>query len=472
MQTVKKISAILLFLVVSHPISAKIWTPSILSDNMVLQQNANVKIWGWTTQAAEQITVTGSWNNIPVSIDAVQGSWSVALPTPNAAGPYTITIKGHETLEIKNVLIGEVWLASGQSNMEWTPLYGLDNADEELKNANYPTIRFFQVFKHIAPFPQEDLYGEWVECSPETLKSFSSVAYFFGRNLHQKLSMPVGLINASWGGTPIETWINKKKITTDKALHLAATKISGNKWRPHESGLAFNAMIAPLVNFEIAGCIWYQGESNRVNAHSYYKSFPLLITSWREQWGKEFPFYFVQIAPFDYKDPKNVYGAALVRDAQLYTMLNVSNTGMVVTNDIGNIKNIHPTNKQEVGKRLALWALAKNYGKVVPDHSGPIYRSMKIDKNKIVLHFDHAKNGLLQKGKRLTHFLIAGEDQKFYNAKAKIVDNTVVVSAKEVKKPKAVRFAFDDTAEPNLFNSEGLPATAFRTDTWTIQINQ
>jgi len=229
-------------------------------------------------------------------------------------------------------------------------------------------------------------------------------------------------------------------------------------------------MIHPLLNFEIAGCIWYQGESNRQNVPSYYRSFPLLIDTWRKAWGNEFPFYFVQIAPFNY-GASNDNDAAFVRDAQLYTLKNVAKTGMAVTNDIGNLENIHPINKQEVGRRLALWALAKTYGKENMVYSGPLYKKIEIKKNKITVHFDHAEEGLVNKGKVLSEFEIAGENQVFYPAKAKINGNTVIVSAKEVKAPVAVRFAFTNASIPNLFNSEGLPTSAFRTDDWPVELD-
>ena len=458
----KKLFGLLLLLSVANTYG-EIWLPSILSDNMVLQQESNVTIWGWTTATSEDITVYGTWNNEEFTTKAFQGVWSLQLPTPKAGGTYSVMVEGHEILELKNVLIGEVWLGSGQSNMQWTPKNGLENVEEEIKNANYPEIRFFQVAQQISDNPQDQLNGKWEVCTPETMEKFSSVAYFFGRELYKNLSIPVGLINSSWGGTPVEVWLKKELINGDTELKEAAQKLNKVAWWPNDPGLAYNAMIHPITKFNIAGFIWYQGESNRVNPVSYYKSFPLMIKSWREEWGKNLPFYFVQIAPYKYDDPKGT-DAAHVRDAQLYTMENLGNTGMVVTNDIGNLENIHPINKQDVGHRLALWALAKTYGKEGLEYSGPVYESMEIRNKKIVLQFNHADKGLKQNGKELSEFYVAGEDQEFYPAKAKINGNTVVVSSSKVKNPVAVRFAFTNGALPNLFNSGGLPASAFRTD--------
>ncbi len=446
---------------------AKLWMPSILSDNMVLQQKTDALIWGWTTATSEKITVTGSWNNQPVTTKADQGIWAVKLLTPVAGGPYEITVRGHETIVLHNVMIGEVWVCSGQSNMEHTPLDGLLNAEEEIKQASYPEMRFFFIPRHKSSWPQDDTPGYWTECTPETMKHFSSVGYFFGRELIKKLSLPVGLIYSNWGGTPVEVWTKKELIENDPQLKAAAEKLSIIPW-PSEPGVAYNAMIHPITRFSIAGVIWYQGESNVVNPFSYFRSFPLLIRSWRKEWGKEFPFYYVQIAPCNYKS----FGiaAAIIRDAQLKTMAVVPNTGMVVTNDIGDLKNIHPLNKQEVGRRLALWALAKAYGRDNIVYSGPIYKSMEIKGKKAIISFDYTDGGLMKKGEELTEFYIAGEDKVFRQAKAKIVDKTVMVYSQEVKKPVAVRFAFSDTAQPNLFNNAGLPASAFRTDNWKIEL--
>ena len=468
MKNLRKFISILWVIGTVQICSAKIWLPSILSDNMVLQQESNVTIWGWSTATSDSITVKGSWNNISVITEAYQGVWSVILPTPAAGGPFTVTIEGHEKVVIDNVLIGEVWLASGQSNMEWSANSKIVNAETEISNAKYPNIRFFHVDRHLARHPQDDTPGFWVECTPETMANFSAVAYFFGRDIHKKTGWPMGLIGSSWGGTPIETWIPKTVLSMNPELVEAAKKIEPRKWWPNEPGWAYNAMIHPLVNFRIAGCIWYQGESNRQNATSYYKSFPLLIKTWREVWDNEFPFYYAQLAPFKY-EAADALDVAIVRDAQLQTQLQIPKTGMAVTNDIGNLEDIHPRNKQEVGRRLALWALAKDYGVPSLEYSGPVYKSMEIRKDKITLLFDHAQNGLVKKGKNLTDFTVAGPDRVFYPAKAKIVGNTVMVSAKNVKNPVAVRFAFTDTAQPNLYNTEGLPASAFRTDSWEFE---
>ena len=464
----KKLILSLVTLFLCHSVFAKLWLPSVFSDHMVLQQESDITVWGWTTATDEEITVHSTWNDQKVTVKAYQGKWSVSLKTAKWGGPYELTISGHEEIVLKDILIGEVWVCSGQSNMEWTPEMGLLNAQQEIDNADHPNIRFFTIPKHIATTPQDDTPGEWAVCSSKTMKNFSSVAYFFGRKLNTDLSIPIGLINTSWGGTPVETWLEKELLEEDTELKKAAEKLEPVAWWPTEPGLTYNSMIHPILNFNIAGCIWYQGESNRQNVPSYYRSFPLLIDSWRKVWGKELPFYFVQIAPYNYGAPEAV-DAAFVRDAQLHTLKTVANTGMAVTNDIGNLENIHPINKQEVGRRLALWALAKTYDKKETVYSGPIYKSMELQKNKINVHFDHANGGLEKKGRLLTEFTIAGEDRVFYPAKAVIKGDMVTVSAKKVKEPVAVRFAFSNAALPNLFNAEGLPASAFRTDDWPVK---
>lgn len=439
--------------------------PAIFSDHMVLQQNAEVTIWGWGNPS-EEVTVTASWDNNAVKTKANNlAQWQVKIKTPAAGGPHSLTVKGYNSIEIKDVLMGEVWLCSGQSNMEWTTRAGVDNAQPEIAKANYPEIRFFTVPRRSADGAQLDVDAQWIVCTPETMPNFSAVGYFFGQKIHENLKVPVGLINSSWGGTPAEIWANAKAITENKALAEAAAKLKEEPYGPNKPGKAFNAMIAPLIPYRIAGALWYQGESNTSNPQNYEQLLPALIQNWRSEWGYAFPFYFVQIAPYSYGNSQN---GVLLRDAQRKT-LSVPNTGMVVISDVGNIKDIHPRNKIPVGQRLANWALNQTYGKKEIIYSGPLYKSMKVEGNKIRIAFDQTEPGLVAKGKELTLFEIAGADQKFVPATAKISGNTVLVQAKSVKNPVAVRFAWNDTAEPNLFNKAGLPASSFRTDDWPIK---
>lgn len=438
--------------------------PAVFSNHMVLQQNAQPLIWGWG-KPGEEITVTGGWNHQALTTKVNNlGQWQLKLPTPVAGGPYTLTVSGYNTIELKDVLIGEVWLVSGQSNMEWTPRMGIDNAEQEVQQANYPNIRFFNVVHRSADSPQLDVGGNWAAVSPKTALDNSAVAYFFARALQQELQVPVGIINSSWGGTPAEAWMPPQPIADNPLLSKAAATLQEVPWGPVKPGKIYHAMVAPLVPFQLAGVLWYQGESNTANAHTYSALLSTLITSWREKWGYEFPFYFAQIAPFEYGRPME---GVVVRDEQRQT-LRVPKTGMVVTSDIGNISDIHPRNKQDVGKRFAHLALHQRYGKTHFPTSGPLYRHMKIEGNKIRLYFDHADDGLVSTEKELGYFEIAGADKQFVPAKAKIEGNTIVVRARDVKDPVAVRFAWRNTAEPKLFNKAGLPASAFRTDNWEI----
>ncbi len=472
MQSVKRISLFLFFcLLLNFTLAlAQIELPSVISDNMVLQQQFEAPIWGWANPG-ETIHVTASWDlkEVIVTADA-NGKWLVKLQTPKAGGVHTITIND---IVLKNILIGEVWICSGQSNM-WWPLSQTMNAQAEIAVANFPNIRLFYAAREFTDEPKKNCYGKWTGCDPQTSAGFSAIAYFFGRELHRELGVPIGLIHTSWGGTPAEAWTRKEVLQSDPELEIylkrfeekiAAAEPGNLPLNQGSPSSLYNAMIAPLIPFGIRGAIWYQGESNAREAKLYEKLFPTMIQNWRDDWGQgDFPFYFVQIAPYNYDIPMI---CALLRDAQRKS-LSVPNTGMAVTLDIGNPNDIHPRNKQDVGKRLALWALAKNYGKQNIVYSGPLYKSMKIEKHKIRLFFEHVGSGLVAKGSELTHFEIAGDDQKFFKAKAKIDGKTVVVSSDQVNKPVAVRFAFNNTDEPNLFNKEGLPASSFRTDDWQI----
>lgn len=449
---------VLLFLGISTALSAKVSLPALFTDHMVLQQKSEVAVWGWAAPL-EKVIVIGSWNNKPVEAVADSyANWKVSLQTPAAGGPYTVTILGSNTIVLQDVLIGEVWLCSGQSNMEWSAKAGIDNATQEVLNANFPNIRFFDVANRSANVPQLDVSGTWTSCTPETMSEFSAIGYFFGRELYQNLNVPIGLINSSWGGTPAETWVNAEVIANDKALAAAATKIEQLPWCPEKPGQTYNAMIAPLIPYAIAGVLWYQGETNVRNYEVYEHLLSTLIQNWRNEWQRDLPFYYVQIAPYKYGDDDK---GVQVREAQR-KVLAVPNTGMVVVSDIGNIDDIHPRNKLDVGKRLANWALSKTCGKEGITVSGPLYRDLKKEGNKIRLSFDYADSGLTCKGGDCTHFELAGSNGKFVPATAVIDGKTILVSAEGIKDPTAVRFGWSNTAEPNLFNTEGLPASSFQ----------
>ncbi|MEA1897567.1 MAG: sialate O-acetylesterase, partial [Bacteroidota bacterium] len=443
--------------------------PALFSDKMVLQQEFETPFWG-RAEPGEDILIKGSWNhnNVRTTSDK-NGDWSLKLPTPEAGGPYFVTIND-DTLH--NVMIGEVWICSGQSNMQWA-LNQTDSSGPEIEEANYPDIRLFYVARDNADEPQKNCYGKWEICAPESAESFSAVAYYFGKELNKELGVPIGLIHTSWGGSTAQAWVNNQVLQStyegryyiEKYQEKINDSPPGILARNHQSpsGL-YNAMLHPLIPYGIRGAIWYQGESNREEHYMYRDLMGTLISSWRQEWAQgNFPFYYVQLAPFDYNIP--LIGAAL-RDAQRKT-LDIPNTGMAVTMDIGNPEDIHPTNKKDVGKRLAAWALNKDYGEDIV-YSGPLYNSYEIEGTSIRIFFDYAINGLESNGKELSYFEIAGEDKVFYPASAFIEDKSVLVTSTDVAKPVAVRYAFHNSDEPNLFNKDGFPASSFRTDGWEI----
>ncbi|MGC1390834.1 MAG: sialate O-acetylesterase [Bacteroidales bacterium] len=437
---------------------ANISLPEIFSDNMVLQQKSDVIFWGWS-KTGEKVVIKADWMESEVSTQgSTQGTWKITLKTPAAGGPYTIHIKGQNELILKDVLVGEVWLCSGQSNMEMSAQWGINNGDEEIKNANYPEIRLFTVSTATAQYPQDHLAGKWSACTPDEMKTFSAIGYFFARKLNKELGVPVGVINSSWGGTPAEAWMPEDIIQKDDFLRGAAAKQKTVPWGPVEPARIYNAMINPLIPFRIAGVLWYQGEANTINAYAYNKLLSGLIKSWRSNWGYDFPFYYAQIAPYKYGNP---FEGVEVRDAQR-RVLEVPNTGMAVLSDLCDTLNIHSKNKQDAALRLANIALNRYYRKIINEDSGPLYKEMTIDKNKAIISFDHS-DGLHTSGDKLTYFEIAGEDKIFYPAEAKIKDQKVIVTSKKVKLPEAVRFAWSNTAVPNLFNGANLPASCFTT---------
>ncbi len=447
-----------LCLLVLAQMSWAVSLPAVFSDNMVLQQNSELIIWGWG-KPMEKISINTPWDGNTLNTEASnQGTWSVFVKTPKGSmTPYNLTIKGYNEIVLKNVLIGEIWLCSGQSNMEWTANMGINNAQDEVKKANYPNIRLFSVVHRTATAPQIDLEGQWAECSPASMQNFSAVAYFFARKLQADLKVPIGMINSSWGGTPAECWMPSEVFEGNDLISTAAKKLEPVPWGPTEIARIYNAMIEPLTKFKIAGALWYQGESNVSTASAYKETMTALITSWRKKWSQELPFYYCQIAPYRYGNPAE--GAAL-RDAQRRT-LSIPNTGMVVTSDIGDTTDIHPRNKQDVGLRLANLALVKHYKASNAIVAGPLYLNSRARAGQMLVYFSNAE-GLNVKGDKITHFELAGEDGVFHPAEAKITkENTVEVQSEKVTRPTMVRYAWGNTATPNLFNGAGLPASCF-----------
>jgi len=437
---------------------ANISMPEIFSGNMVLQQKSDVKIWGWA-KPGEPVKLSADWLNSEIETKADnQGTWSLQLKTPKAGGPYTVRLKGFNEIVFENVLIGEVWLCSGQSNMEWSANSGITNKEEAIAKADYPEIRLFTVSHSTAKYPQNQCTGEWKVCTPATMREFSAIGYFFGKRLKEALDVPIGLINSSWGGTPAEAWMPEEVILEDNFLKKAASEQKPVPWGPVEPARIYNSMIAPLVPFQMAGAIWYQGEGNTVNPYAYKELLEALITSWRKDWSNDFPFYFAQIAPYKYGD--NFTGVE-VRDEQRQA-LELKNTGMVILSDIGDTTDIHPKNKLDAGIRFANMALNRHYKVIDVEDSGPLFKAMAVDKNKAVISFTHAK-GLYTTDKKVSCFEVAGSDGIFYPAEAKIEGETVVLKSKKVDAPKSVRFAWRNTATPQLFNSANLPASSFIT---------
>jgi len=500
-------------LMVAGAASADVRLPAVIGDNMVLQRGANAAIWGWA-DAGEKIRCTADWLAAKkVAVADKDGRWRFRIEAPKTPGPHKMTITGTNSVQINNILAGEVWFCSGQSNMQWS-VKRTANSDAEIAAADYPNIRLFSIERVPAGQPQRDCVGSWSQCSPETVPEFSAVAYFFGRELHKQLAVPIGLINSSWGGTRIEPWtppvgfesvpkladiveqIKKANKQFEEAvpdslddmeawLKTCRQAVAANSPIPsmpvflkHEldshrqpTGL-YNGMVHPIVPFGLAGAIWYQGESNHKEAMTYYEKMKALIGGWRNVWSNpRLPFYYVQLAPFKYGDEDpNIL--PLLWEAQT-AALAIPDTGMAVITDIGNIEDIHPKNKQDVGRRLALWALAKTYGRKGLVYSGPQYVSMSVEGNRIRISFDHIGGGLISgDGKPLTWFTIAGPDRQFVEANAVIEGRNVVVYSEQVKNPVAARFAWHKLAEPNLKNAEGLPAVPFRTDDWPVVVKE
>lgn len=459
----------------------------IFSDHAVLQRERQTAIWG-TAAPGERVELVLGWDpGHPVVVETdAHGAWCAELHTPAAGGPFTLQLTGREGRRvIEDVMIGEVWLASGQSNMEWRLRDGVEGAQAAVRAAQDPGLRFFEVENVLALEPAADVRGTWIPASPAAAPDFSATAYFFARELRSELGVPIGVISADWGGTPAEAWVSAPGLAAfpEFARELARQREHlrnpgpaepgrvqpGQAFGPGSPSVLWNGMAAPLASSAIRGVIWYQGESNCERAQAYGRLFPALIGDWRQAFGQpDMPFYFVQIAPFLY--PGDTGQAGRLRDAQRRALA-LPHTGMAVTLDIGEPENIHPVKKREVGERLALWALARTYGRERAC-SGPLLSDVRVEVGaegaRIRLAFEHGQ-GLTSHGAELRHWILAGEDRVFHPAEARIEGTTVVVSSPLVSAPVAVRYAWGAADPAELWNAAGLPAASFRTDDWITE---
>jgi len=464
-------SLFLLFMVLS--LKAELKMPAIFGNNMMFQQNTEVKVWGWAGKG-QTVTVSPSWSQQKFSAQADNtGKWQVKINTP-AAGfqTYNMTISdGKDNLVFDNILVGEVWLCSGQSNMEM-PMKGFKNqpilgGNEAILKSKNKNIRLITVKRTSSLNAQTDIIGEWKEATPETVKEFSATAYFYGRLLNEMLDVPVGLILSAWGGSWIESWMSKEMLSGFDEVKLPKTE-EDIKEKNRTPTTLYNGMINPIAGYTIRGAIWYQGESNYDRAAQYSALFQRMVSEWRKLWGQgEFPFYYCQIAPYDNPPEKHGdFNAAFLREAQYKSAQLIPNSAMAVLMDIGEEKCIHPKNKKTGGERLAMIALAKTYGMTGFAYESPVFKEMEIEDSKAILSFDNAPMWLSSFGKELKEFEIAGADKIFYPAKADIRRSKIEVYSDKVNAPVAVRYAFKDFVVGDLFSTEGLPLSSFRTDDW------
>lgn len=472
---------IISFLLSVSSLYAKIVLPTVLNNNMVLQQQTEVKLWGQANSKAS-VKIKTSWNEKSyITTSGKNGKWEVKISTPVAGGPYSISISDGEEIVLNNVLIGEVWFCSGQSNMEM-PMRGFDRQPVAGSNtviakakAKIP-IRIYTTdskdgkwIRQYSKQPQTDCKGEWLENTSANVANTSAVAYYFAKYIQEVMDVPVGIIVSSWGGSKVEAWMSREAIAPFKEIDLSILDNDEEmQKKQHTPCVLYNAKIAPLTKFTIKGFLWYQGESNRNNYKQYAQLMPAFVKDLRTKWNVgEFPFYFVEIAPFRYEGVDST-SAARFREVQLQNMKDIPRSGMVTTLDVGSPTFIHPVDKETVGTRLAWWALADTYGKSGFGYKPPIYKSMEIADNKIYINFDNAKRGLCPMWTQLEGFEIAGEDKVFYPAKAEIETKTtrLAVSSDKVPNPVAVRYAYKNYSNASIFSIYGIPVVPFRTDSW------
>jgi len=500
-----KYSKILLLLILSvwfFVCEAKVTLPNLFTNHMVLQREIKIPVWG-KAASGEKITVTlGS--NIAVTTTNDHGKWMVKLKSMKSGGPFTLKVTGENTVEFSDVLLGDVWICAGQSNME-LPVRRSTNSKVEIANSANQQIRLLTVDHQAnADSTRENVNGVWFECNPSTVEGFSAVGYYFGRTLEKKLNVPIGLIDIGWNATRIEAWTSSdalKRLESGKkevsAYEISAPEDDLNSMKnfkeklkeykeavskgkttieaperprpsrkiPSSVGSLYNYMISPLIPYGIKGAIWYQGEANAKsseNAMEYRKQLPNMIKNWRDDWKQgDFPFIFVQLPNF-----QSTGFWPLMRESMLKTYLSDKKTGMAVTIDVGHKTDIHPSNKQDVGFRLALQALDVAYKQKNMVSQGPVFKSLKIKGGEVILSFDHSGSGLKTNQNELKGFKIAGSDQQFYDANAKIINDKVIVSSSKIIAPVAVRYGWEDYPDCSLYNMENLPASPFRTDNW------
>lgn len=474
-RTVKQKQFILLLLMlVTLPSLAEVKLPAFFSDGMVMQQQINTNLWG-TATPKKRVVVTTGWDRKQYSTTTdVFGKWKLSVETPAAGGPYDITFDDGKQLVLKNVLIGELWICSGQSNMEM-PMKGfknqpIENANMDILKSKNPNLRLFTVKRNSTLTPQEDVKGEWFEATPASVSEFSATAYYFGRLVQDVLDVPVGLICVAWGGSAAEAWMTEewlKPFPGKKIPRTEADIVSKNR----TPTVLYNAMLHPLIGIGMRGVIWYQGEDNYDRAHTYADMFATLINGWRSEWKQgDFPFYYCQIAPYDYgiitEPGKDVINSAYLREAQAQTEHRVANTGMAVLLDAGMRTGIHPRDKQTPGERLAFLALNKTYGIEGISGDSPYYNSMEVKGDTAVISFERAPMWINAPDGESKNFKIAGEDKVFHPAKAWVVRSKIYVKSEQVKSPVAVRYGFENYVEGDLFGGNGLPVSSFRTDKW------
>ncbi|MFK5973202.1 MAG: sialate O-acetylesterase [Flavobacteriaceae bacterium] len=456
-------------------IYAAIKLPAIVSSNMVLQRNTTVVLWGWA-DAKEKLTIKASWLDQPINVKAdADGNWRIEVKTTNSKSPQKISLKSKDSyIVLENILFGEVWLCSGQSNMQQPvngytgqPTFGTLNAVVRAAN---PNLRLFTVDRVGSKTPKKNIeeYTSWQQASPDNIADFSAIAYYFGQQLQETLDVPVGMIHTSWGGSSVQAWISKDVMNTFEKVDLKEVDIT--KRTNHIPTALYNAMIHPLIPYSIKGALWYQGESNREEPKKYKSLFPAMVKDWRNRWDiGDFPFYFVQIAPFWYSNNdafSTSDNSAFIRESQLLCADLIPNSGIAITMDIGEEFFIHPPKKKEVADRLLYNALNQTYGFKNVDGKSPVYESLEIKGNEILLAFKNAETGLYAYGE-LTGFEIAGADKVFYPATAKIVKGKkVLVKSEKVSSAVAVRYAWKNWVKGSLYDTNLLPASSFRTDDW------